>query len=129
MRAERGIDGAHTTIMRWVQRYVPEFEKYWRHYARPVGTSGRVDETSIKVRGKWAHLYRCVDKEGQPIDFLLSEHRDSAAAKRFLAQAVTKRGVPQQITLDGYTASHEAVAELQAEKRLPNDLVVRTTAM
>jgi transposase-like protein len=53
--------------MRWVQRYVPEFEKYWRHYARLVGISWRVDETSIKVRGTWAYLYRCVDKEGQTI--------------------------------------------------------------
>jgi transposase-like protein len=48
--AERGVDVSHTTILRWVQRYVPEFERRWRHYARPVGTSWRVDETYIRVR-------------------------------------------------------------------------------
>lgn len=59
--AERGIGVAHTTIMRWVQRYVPEFEKRWQRYARPVGTSWRVDETYIKVKGRWAYLYRAID--------------------------------------------------------------------
>jgi len=47
--AERKVDVAHTTIMRWVQRYVPEFEKRWQRYARPVGLSWRVDETYLKV--------------------------------------------------------------------------------
>ena len=52
MMAERGVILSHTTILRWVQRYVPEFEKRWNCYARPVGTSWRVDETYIKVRGR-----------------------------------------------------------------------------
>ena len=52
MMAERGIGLAHTTILRWVQRYVPEFEKRWKRYALPVGNSWRVDETCIKVRGQ-----------------------------------------------------------------------------
>lgn len=126
MMAERGIGIAHTTIMRWVQRYVPEFEKYWRRYARPVGTSWRVDETYIKIRGRGSYLYRCVDKEGQTVDFLLSAHRDIAAAKRFFARAIEKPGIPRKITLDGYAASHAAVAALQEEGVLPTDLTVRT---
>jgi transposase-like protein len=124
--AERNVEVAHTTILRWVQRYVPEFEKRWQRYARPVGTSWRVDETYIQVKGHWAYLYRAVDKEGQTVDFLLSERRDMTAAKRFFAQAVEKRGVPQKITLDGSAASHEAVAELQEEGTLPEELTVRT---
>ena len=73
MMAERGITLTHTTILRWVQRYVLEFEKRWSRYARPVGDSWRVDETYIKVRGQWVHLYRAVDKEGRTADFLLSK--------------------------------------------------------
>ena len=124
--AERNVDGARTTILRWVQRYVPEFAKRWQRVARAVGTSWRVDETYIKLKGKWVYLYRGVDKEGQTIDFFLSEHRDIVAAKRFLQEAIEKRGVPQKITLDGYAASHGAVAELQEEGILPAKLLVRT---
>src|SRR5947209_17133573 len=58
MMAERGIALTHTTILRWVQRYVPEFDKRWNQYARPVGGSWRCDETYIKVRGRWTYLYR-----------------------------------------------------------------------
>src|SRR5262245_49471215 len=126
MMAERGIDLAHTTIMRWVQHYVPEFEKHWQRYARPVGTSWRVEETYIRIRGTWGYLYRAVDAAGRTVDFFLSAHRDIAAAKHFLQQAINKRGVPQKITLDGYAASQAAVAELQAENVLPENLIVRT---
>lgn len=126
MMAERHLEVAYTTIMRWVQRYVPEFTKRWQRYARPVGSSWRVDETYIKVKGRWAYLYRGVDKEGQTIDFFLSERRDMAAAKRFLRQAIEKRGAPEKITLDRYAASHEAIAELQDEGTLPPTLAVRT---
>jgi transposase-like protein len=124
--AERNVDVAHTTILRWVQRYVPEFAKRWQRFARSVGTSWRVDETYIKLKGKWVYLYRGVDKEGQTIDFFLSEHRDIVAAKRFLQEAIEKRGVPQKLTLDGYAASHIAVGELQEEGILPATLLVRT---
>ena len=67
--AERGIDLAHTTSMRWVQRYAPEFAKRWQQYACPVGRCWRIDETYIKIKGNWAYLYRGVDKDGQTIDF------------------------------------------------------------
>ena len=53
MMSERGIGLAHTTILRWVQHYTPEFEKRWQRYARPVGGSWRMDETYVKVRGEW----------------------------------------------------------------------------
>jgi transposase-like protein len=73
---------SNTTILRWVQRYVPEFEKRWSRYARPVGDFWRVDETYIKVRGQWVYLYRAVDKQGHTVGFLLSKRRDVVAAKR-----------------------------------------------
>ena len=59
MMNERGITLAHTTVLRWVQRYVPEFEKRWSQYARPVGGSWRCDETYIKVKGQWRY---CIEQ-------------------------------------------------------------------
>src|SRR5919112_4086648 len=120
MMAERGVILSHTTILRWAQRYVPEFEKRWNCYARPVGTSWRVDETYIKVRGRWSYLYRAVDKRGLTVDFLLSEHREIAAAKRFFIRAIERHGDPERITLDGYPATHTAVATLKKERILPS---------
>lgn len=127
MMAERGVAVSHTTILRWVQRFVPEFEKRWNRYARPVGASWRVDETYIRVRGQWAYLYRAVDKQGQTVDFLLSAHRDVAAAKRFFRQAVAKHGTPERITLDGYPATHAAVAELRKDEVLSPETKIWTS--
>jgi len=126
MMAERNVDVAHTTILRWVQRYVPAFAKRWQLFTRAVGTSWHVEETSIKRKGKWGYLYRGVDTEGQSIDFFLREPRDSAAAKRFLPQAIEKRDRPQKLTRDGYAASPVAVGERQEEETLPAPRLVRT---
>jgi transposase-like protein len=126
MMAERGIALTHTTVLRWVQRYVPEFEKRWHRYARPVGDSWRVDETYIKIKGNWVYLYRAVDKVGRTVDFLLSKRRDMAAAQRFFSQAIRQHGAPRVITLDGYAASHRAVAKLKAAGTLPCPVQVRS---
>jgi transposase-like protein len=109
-----------------VQRYVPEFEKRWRRYALPVGDSWRVDETYLKVKGQWVYLYRAVDKAGRTVDFLLSKKRDIAAAKRFFSRATKQHGAPRVITLDGYAASHRAVAKLKAVGALPCEVQVRS---
>jgi transposase-like protein len=127
MMAERGIALAHTTILRWVQRYVPDFEKRWNQYARPVGDSWRVDETYIKVKGQWVYLYRAVDKQGRTVDFLLSKRRDVAAAKRFFSHATKQHAVPRVITLDGYAASHRAVAKLKEVGTLPRRVRIRSS--
>jgi transposase-like protein len=119
LMAERGVDVSHTTILRWVQHYVSEFEKRWGRYARPVGTSWRVDETYIRVRGRWTYLYRAVDKRGLTGGFLLSEHRDISAAKQFFTRAIERHGAPQRIRLDGYPASHPAAAEFKKSEATP----------
>jgi transposase-like protein len=82
MMAERGD---HSTILRWVTRYVPEYEKRWHRFSRPVGT-WRCDETYVFIRGKWHYLYRAVDKQGKTVDFLLRRDRSIAAAQAFLSQ-------------------------------------------
>ena len=99
MMAERGLSLVHTTIMRWVHDYAPEFERRWNRFARPAGPSWRVDETYVKIRGKWMYLYRAVDGEGRTVDFRLSGKRDVGAAKAFLRNA-TKRS-------DGRTGESE----------------------
>ena len=128
MMAERGLSMAHTTILRWVQRYAPEFEKRWRKFARPVGRSWRVDETYVKIRGKWRYLYRAVDRAGRTVDFRLSARREVAAAKAFFRKAIEgQQRVPQTITLDGYAASHRAVRELKADGSLAADTKLRSS--
>jgi transposase-like protein len=127
MMGERGIELAHTTILRWVQRYVPEFEKRWGWYAGAVGGSWRCDETNIKVNGRWTYLYRAVDKRGRTVDFRLSERRDVAAAKAFFRKSMKHHGAPRVITLDAYAASHRAVRELKADGKMPKRVRVRSS--
>ncbi len=88
MMAERGVKVAHSTILRWVTRYVPEYEKRWNRFSRAVGASWRVDETYIAIRGKWHYLYWAVDKLGKTVDFLLRRDRGIAAAQAFLRKAI-----------------------------------------
>ena len=122
MLAERGIDVDHTTIYRWVQRYAPEMEKrlrwFWR---RGFDLSWRLDETYVKVRGKWTYLYRAVDKRGDTIDFYLSPTRSAKSAKRFLAKAL--RGLkdwekPTKLNTDKAPSYGAAIAELKREGKL-----------
>ena len=127
MMGERGIGLAHTTILRWVQHYTPEFEKRWNRYARSVGGSWRCDETYIKVKGEWAYLYRAVDKAGKTVDFYLSRKRDVNAAKTFLRKAMKGQRIPTKIMLDAYAASHRVVADLKENGELPKRVQVRSS--
>jgi transposase-like protein len=128
MMAERGLSMAHTTMMRWVHHYTPEFERRWNRFARPAGPSWRVDETYVKIRGEWVYLYRAVDGVGETVDFRLSSRRDVAAAKAFFRKAIKSQGsTPRTITLDGNAASHRAVRDMKTDGQLPADTTVRSS--
>ena len=128
MMAERGIAVAPSTIYRWVQRFVPEFEKRWGGFAKPVGGSWRVDETYILVKQRWHYLYRAVDKNGLTVDFLLRKDRGVEAAKAFVKRALSTHHdrFPRKVTLDGHRASHRALRHLRRERRGWRFVQVRT---
>ena len=113
---ERGLRADHVTVWRWVQRYGPEMEQRLRRRLKPTNDSWRVDETYIRVKGKWVYLYRSVDSTGSTIDFLLSAKRDAAAAERFLAKALggENHPAPRVINTDKHAAYPPAIAELKA---------------
>jgi transposase-like protein len=74
-----------------------------------------MDETYVKVKGAWRYLYRAVDQHGQTIDFLLTEHRDTAAALRVLKKALRRHGLPETITIDGSDANEAAIKRSNEE--------------
>ena len=112
---ERGVSVDHATINQWVVKYSPQLEEAFHRRKRPVWISWRMDETYIRVKGEWRYLYRAVDKHGQTIDFLLTEHRDERAAKRFLTKAIRRHGVPEKITIDGSAANEAAIRSYNEE--------------
>jgi len=118
MMAQRGLAMSHTTILRCVIHYVPEFEKRWNRWSRAVHSSWRVDETYICIRGRWHYLYRTVDKHGKTVDFLLRPDRNIAAAQAFFRKALSSSlpRWPRKITLDGHGPSHQAL-RLNARRR------------
>src|SRR5205814_2126465 len=100
MMGERGVALDHSTLNRWAIKYTPEVEKRFRRRQRAVGRSWRLDETYVKIKGKWAYLYRAVSKDGHTIDFLLTPTRDRDAAEAFLRKAIRTQGLPEKITID-----------------------------
>ena len=90
----------HATIQRWVFKFTPMIDRNFRKRKRGVGLRWRLDETYIKVNGKWRYLYRAVDKEGKTIDFLLAHRRKKRVARRFLTKAIAQNGVPILIHID-----------------------------
>jgi transposase-like protein len=120
MMAERGLSLDHSTIARWVLRYAPILSQRIRCEMRKPNRSWRVDETYVRVAGRWTYLYRAVDSEGNTIDFMLSPNRDLTAAKHFLQRALwrTKEARPRVITVDGHPAYARAIAELKRSGEL-----------
>jgi transposase-like protein len=98
--AERGIEVDHVTVYRWVQRFTPLFVEAARPFRHAAGDRWFVDETYVKVAGRWRYLYRAVDQYGQVIDVLMSEQRDTTAARWFFTRALTYGPAPVEVTTD-----------------------------
>jgi transposase-like protein len=128
MLAERDIVVSHSTILRWVQRYVPEFEKRWSRFARRVNSSWRMDETAVSVRGGAHYLYRAVDKHGKTVDSLLCTDRSESAARAFFNKAIETHQPrrPRKVNLDGNAATHRALRLLRQEDPDWRSVVVRS---
>jgi putative transposase len=97
---ERGVEVDHATLNRWVVKYSPMIASKAQRQKSKTGSSWRMDETYIKVKGKWVYYYRAVDKNGKTLDFMLSEQRDAKAARRFFKQAIDTNDVPDKVVID-----------------------------
>jgi putative transposase len=122
MMAERGVELDHSSLNRWVLKYTPLVEMAFRQRKRSVGTSWRMDETYISVKGQWKYLYRAVDKAGDTVDFLLSAKRDRRAALRFLCKSVDQCGMPQKITIDKSRANGAAIEDYNRDMQTSIEL-------
>jgi len=108
---QRGYDVTHETIRLWEFRFAPLVSTRLR--ARRRGQGGRswyIDETYVKVSGRWSYLYRAIDRDGNLLDSMLSEQRDKAAARSFLRRllAMTPQK-PLRITTDKHPAYTKAI--------------------
>jgi transposase, IS6 family len=125
--AERNLAVDHVTIWRWVQRYAPVLNQRIRREMRHPNRSWRVDETYVKVAGKWAYLYRAVDSAGATIEFMLSPKRDLTAARLFLRLALSGGAPsPRVINVDGHPAYASAITELKQSGELGRRCSCRT---
>jgi transposase-like protein len=114
---ERGVTVDHVTIYRWVQTFTPEFIDAARVSRHAVGDRWFVDETYVKVAGRWTYLYRAVDQRGQVIDVLASTRRDAQAAQGFFTRAMTRGTVPVEVTTDRAPVFPRVIEELAAGAR------------
>ncbi len=103
----RGVEVSHEAVRDWETKLLPvmgdELRKRRHGTQRGPGASWHVDETYLKVRGKWNYLSRAVDRDGNLVDAMLSQHRDMKAAKRFFRSARATMGFrPNRVTTDGH---------------------------
>jgi transposase, IS6 family len=99
--AERGVEVDHVTVYRWVQRFTPLLAEAARPCRHAVGNRWHVDETYVKVAGRWRSVFRAIDQLGQVIDVFVSAQRDGRAARRFFEHAIgTTKARPLEVVTD-----------------------------
>ena len=120
MFALRGIVFSYEAVRDWEAKLTPTFAEDLRRRRRGMaGRSWYVDETYLRVHGRWCYLYRAIDRSGALVDVLFSEHRDMAAARAFFRSAKAATGiVPDRVTTDGHDSDPRAIrAELGKDVR------------
>ena len=119
--AERGLLVDHTTVWRWCQKYGPVIYHRLRGKLKYTTTTWHMDETYVRIAGRWVYLFRAVDSHGDTVDFYLSETRDREAAKTFLQKALSNpdNRTPRVLCMDRCRIYPAAIRELRAEGRLP----------
>jgi transposase, IS6 family len=110
--AERGVQVDHVTIYRWVQRFAPLLIDAARPCRHVPGDRWFVDETYVKVNGRWVYLYRAIDQYGQVIDVLVSQKRDLATTRRFFTRALEHGAYPTEVNTDRAPAYTRVIEEL-----------------
>jgi len=117
MFLERGFEFTHEAVREWEARFaLLVVDKLQAKRKGQAGRSWHADETYIRVGGVWKYLYRAIDREGNLVDSLLSEHRDMDAAKRFFAQGApaaldVAEQAPERVTTDGHDSYPRAIRE------------------
>jgi len=128
MFLQRGIVFSHEAVREWEAKLTPILTAELRQRRHGKGGAGRrswhIDETYLKVRGRWCYLYRAIDRNGDLVDTMLSEHRDMAAAKAFFRSAKSATGMtPDCVTTDGHGSYPRAI-----RSTLGRDVKHRTSA-
>jgi IS6 family transposase len=127
LMAERGLRIDHTTIWRWTQIYGPEAQRRLHGQVRSKRSTWHMDETYIKVGGRWKYLFRAVDSSGATVDFFLSERRDREAARQFLQRALNHPDNPRphEFYVDGNRSYPAALRQLQADGEIRQSIQCR----
>src|SRR5215472_16463804 len=128
LMAERGLAMDHPTIWRWVQAYGPEVYRRLQGAVKRKSSTWHMDETFVRIGGRWMYLFRAVDGAGQTVDFYLSETRDREAAKLFLKRVLANPdNRPVRVfARDGLRSYPAAIRELQEEGHLHHRCQQRT---
>jgi transposase-like protein len=100
--AERGVEVAHVTVFRWVQRFTPLLADAARFCRHAPGDRWFVDETYVKVNGVWRYVYRAVDQHGQVVDVLVSARpgRQRRPAVLPAGAVTTLKVTPSEVVTD-----------------------------
>ena len=97
---ERGVNVHYSTVYRWVQEYASILYQIWKKKYKKAYDKWRIDETYIKIKGKWNYLYRAIDAEEHTLDIWLRKQRDNYSAYVFIKRLIKQFGKPQKVITD-----------------------------